>query len=117
MITDDFKALQYLSCVNQLVLDNRSNHNLYWKGEKWMSYRPRPAVACCTGNVNRFMPNYILHAFKENNNEVVAKLYGPMVFETQGIKIEENTNYPFDDRIDFSIIAQRNFVFKMRIPK
>lgn len=116
-VTNDFKALQYLSCVNQVILDNHSNHNLYFKGEKWMTYRPRPAVACCTGNVNRFMPNYIMNMISASEKEIFVKLYGAADFEINGIAIKERTNYPFDENIVFDIKTQRTFTLSLRIPK
>ena len=116
-VTNDFKALQYLSCVNQVILNNYSNHNLYWKGEKWMTYRPRPAVACCTGNVNRFMPNYIMHTFAQEEDKIIAKLYGAVTFKTDGIVIEERTEYPFGDVIAFTVQTQKEFTLSLRIPK
>lgn len=58
-VLENFRGLQYFSCANQIIADYRSNHNEFFKGDKWMSYRPNPGTECCPGNVNWFMPNYI----------------------------------------------------------
>lgn len=82
-----------------------------------MTYRLRPAVACCTGNVNRFMPNYIMNMISASEKEIFVKLYGAADFEINGIAIKERTNYPFDENIVFDIKTQRTFTLSLRIPK
>lgn len=115
-ITEDFRALQYFSCPNQVVLDNTSNHNAFNCGSKWMSYRPNPGTSCCPGNVNRFLPNYCSHMWMHKNDAVYAVMYGPCEFSYKGIKICENTKYPFNDEINFQINTCTNFSFYVRIP-
>ncbi len=56
-VTSDFRAHQYFSGPNQVIADVTSNHNLLTGATPLMSYRPFPATACCTGDVNRIMPN------------------------------------------------------------
>lgn len=121
--SDDFKALQYFSCPNQVVADHRSNHNLYFRGSNWMSYRPNPAVQCCPGEVNRIMPNYAARMWmKDRQGGIVAALYGPSVLNTvvggEAVTIVEETQYPFGEHIDFSVRtgAPVRFAFRLRIP-
>ena len=57
-VRKDFRSLQYLSCPNQAVAIRNCNHNTFYRGETWMSFKPVPATECCPGNVNRIMPNY-----------------------------------------------------------
>ncbi|MBE0698385.1 MAG: glycoside hydrolase family 127 protein, partial [Anaerolineaceae bacterium] len=59
VITKDFKALQYFSCPNQLVATRTSNHNWMSRGDNRMAYRPGHPVQCCTGNIQRAMPNFV----------------------------------------------------------
>lgn len=124
-VRSDFKALQYLSCPNQVVADGNSNHNLYMRGHNWMAYKPNPDVKCCAGEVNRIMPNFAARMWlRDNNNGLVAALYGPSrvtadVGKAQRkVTIVEETNYPFSDRIDFEIRTAAPIVFtlNLRIP-
>ena len=121
-VSENFKALQYFSCPNQVILDRNSNHNLFFKGDKWMSYRPNPGTECCAGNVNRFMPNFTMKMYLKNGNDIYATFYGECVYKdiinNQKIKIIENTNYPFDDTIKFTIKITKptKFNFYFRIP-
>ena len=121
-VEENFKALQYFSCPNQLILDNTSNHNLFFKGDKWMSYRPNPGTECCAGNVNRFFPNYCARMWMQKQNDIFAVLYGAskVSYNINGIniKISEQTDYPFDDRIKFVFKTPQKLKlrFFVRIP-
>jgi hypothetical protein len=106
--SDDFKALQYFSCPNQVVADDTSNHNFYFRGSNWMAYRPNPPVQCCPGEVNRIMPNYAGRMWmSDGRGGIVAALYGPSVLNTridgQDVAIVQETQYPFSEHIDFTI--------------
>ena len=115
-VLEDFRGLQYFSCANQVIADHQSNHNYFHRGSKWMSYRPNPGTECCPGNVNRFLPNYVLNMWKKDGNAVYAVLYGASTFETDGIYIQEDTDYPFRESIAFDIQTKKPFDFIFRIP-
>ena len=115
-VLEDFRGLQYFSCANQVIADYQSNHNYFHRGSKWMSYRPNPGTECCPGNVNRFLPNYVLNMWKKDGNAVYAVLYGASTFETDDIYIQEDTDYPFRESISFDIQTKKPFDFMFRIP-
>ena len=124
-VTSDFRALQYFSCPNQVIADSRSNHNLFERGGPRMSYRPNHDVSCCTGQVNRVMPNFAARMWlSDNNHTIVAALYGPSTITTklgqpaQKVTIHQKTNYPFSEQIDFIIKTARpaKFTLALRIP-
>lgn len=119
-ITEDFKALQYFSCANQIICNEHSNHNKFLKGNCWMSYRPNPGTECCPGNVNRFMPNYILNSWELKDNAIYSLLHldGSFEFEINGKKcqITEDDNYPFCDSFVYDVKATTCFDFYFRIP-
>lgn len=120
-VLEDFKGLQYFSCANQLIADKHSNHCKFFRGGKWMSYRPNPGTECCPGNVNRFMPNYVRNMWRTENNEIYAVLFGASVYTTQiggaSVRIEQKTNYPFEENIEFCVSAQTPFRFYIRLPE
>ncbi|HTX98923.1 MAG TPA: beta-L-arabinofuranosidase domain-containing protein [Bacteroidota bacterium] len=122
-ITKDFKALQYFSCPNQVIADRTSNHNEFTHGSAWMSFRPNPGTECCAGNVNRIMPDFASRMWMvDSTGEPVAALFGPSVFagkaDGDSITIREETKYPFDDKIQFSVSArkQAHVSLTLRIP-
>ena len=106
-ITKDFKSMQYFSCPNQFIATGNSNHNGFKYGLTWMAYRPIHETECCIGNLHRYMPNYVARMWmKDKKGQPVAALYGPSSVEytlPDGtvVKIEEQTNYPFEEKIDF----------------
>lgn len=123
-ITKDFMQHQYFSAPNQMIATHTSNHFGYYP--EFMAYDPGKSVACCTGNINRFMPYYTMHMWmKTPDNGVVAALYGPSTFTTLVGKdsieatITEATSYPFEEQIDFSISLNEptSFDFSFRIPE
>ena len=116
-VTEDFRGLQYFSCANQIITDWQSNHNAYYCGGTQMSYGPKTGTECCTGNINRMMPNYILNMFRADDNAVYADLFGPAAVEIGGIKITEQTNYPFKNSLRFKIESDKAFTFCVRLPK
>ena len=121
-IEENFKALQYFSCPNQVVLDRTSNHSDFFRADKWMSFRPNPGTECCAGNVNRFFPNYCSRMWMKKGRDIIAALYGASEVTYGGgasaVKITEDTKYPFSDDIafNFSLKAPRKLRFKLRIP-
>lgn len=124
-VRSDFKGLQYFSCPNQVVADSSSNHNLFFRGSKWMSYRPNPGTECCPGSVNRIMPNFAARMWmRDADGGLAAVLYGPCCVTAKvgasgtKIRIVEETFYPFSERIDFRIRTPEpvRFPFKLRIP-
>ena len=123
-ITKDFKALQYFSSVNQLICTGTSDNNAFKRGSTWMAYRPIHETECCVGNVNRFMPNFASRLWmRGKQGEVVATLYSPneTAFDIDGqrVTITEQTAYPFEETIRFTISTEGgsvSFPLVLRIP-
>lgn len=119
-VTEDFRALQYFSCGNQLVLDEQSNHNLFKAGNKMMAYSPHPWTACCPGNVNRFMPNYVLNMWRVAENKVYANLLGPSEWKADipggEASVCVETDYPFDNAFRFKAFSTAPITLYVRIP-
>jgi hypothetical protein len=124
-VRSDFKGLQYFSCPNQVVATATSNHNMFHRGQSWMSYRPNPGTECCPGEVNRIMPNYVSRMWlSDGQGGLAAALYGPSQViatvgaEAQPVTILEETEYPFSNRIEFTIKTHQpvEFPLSLRIP-
>jgi uncharacterized protein len=129
-IKNDWKALQYFSCPNQFLATLDSDHN--WPvfkehGGRMMAYQPNPGqhTACCGGNVHRIFPNYVIRMWmKTNDGGLAATLYGPSLVSTtvgpenEPVEIEQSTNYPFEEQIQFKIRSSRavSFPLSLRIP-
>jgi uncharacterized protein len=125
-ILKDFKAMQYFSCPNQLVATQKSNHNPMSRGDNRMSFRPGHPVQCCTGNIQRAMPNFIermwMRGGGDRADEIAAVLFGPGRLETRvagkRLTIQEDTRYPFEEAVRFTLFPEHplHFTFTVRIP-
>ena len=76
---------------------------------------------CCSANINRTLPNYIINMFIHNQqNELMVLGYGPAHLMTKDGRydIQMVTNYPFGESIVLNINAMPNDeVLKLRMPK
>ena len=119
-VDERFKALQYFSSPNQLILDRTSNHCDFLQGDKWLSYRPNPGTECCAGNVNRFFPNYCAAMwFKKGRSNVYSVLFGASEYRhNKNVTIKQVTDYPFSDEIKyvFDTACPVKLKFFVRIP-
>jgi uncharacterized protein len=126
-IKKDWKAVQYFSCPNQVLATLNSDHNAMALGGRMMAYQPNPGqkTACCGGNVHRLFPNYVIRMWMRTaDSGVAATLYGPSRVKTtvgsdnHEVEIVQATDYPFGERIDFTIDAQQAVAFplSLRIP-
>ncbi len=124
-VTEDFSALQYFSCPNQVISAHNTNHNLYYRGDRTMAYATNHIAQCCSGNVNRAMPNYVARMWmQDGKGGLVAALYGPSKVswkvgkENRQVTITEETRYPFRNHVRFAMQMDGDveFPFTVRIP-
>ena len=122
-ITKDFRSLQYFSSVNQFVATGTSNHNIYKHGSTWMAYRPTHETECCSGNVNRMLPNLVSRMWMtDSKGGAVATIYGPSTatFPTDkgDVTITCETSYPFMETLTFFVSGAEgtSIPLTLRIP-
>ena len=121
-VTNDFKAMQYFSAPNQVIAARGS----YIRGGgDQMRFAPNPGTECCPGNVNRMMPNFAINSWMtDGKGGIAATLYAPssVTFpvgeNNTEVTIDEETNYPFTDTINFTFHLKEttSFDFYIRIP-
>ena len=118
-VDDDFKGEQYFSCPNQVIADDTSNHALFFRGEDWMSYAPKKFLPCCAGNVHRFMPNFVLRSWMRCGDEFALFTYAPSVLTARvhgkRVRIEEQTDYPFENSVRLHIQTDDAVTFALRL--
>ncbi|MCR5709348.1 MAG: glycoside hydrolase family 127 protein, partial [Bacteroidales bacterium] len=119
-VTEDFKALQYYSSVNQFLATGTSNHNKDNYCSTWMAYRPTHQTECCAGNIHRMYPNYAARMWLRGSGEAVAALYGPSRFVySPELTFVEETSYPYDETVSFRVEAAKGrhpTTLTLRIP-
>ena len=76
---------------------------------------------CCSANINRALPNYIINMFMHNQkNELMVLGYGPAHLMTKDgqYDIQMDTKYPFGESIVLNINAMpKGEVLKLRMPE
>jgi len=121
-VDDDFKSNQYFSCPNQVVANDNCNHAKFYRGREWMSFAPYQLGGCCAGNVNRFMPNFVYHAWMREGKTLSAVTYCPTEIRVEldgmPVAIREVTDYPFENTVRFQIAlsAPAEFTLVLRKP-
>ena len=118
-VTEDFKALQYYSSVNQFICTGTSNHNEDNFASTWMAYRPTHQTECCAGQIHRLMPNYAARMWLKSADGAVAALYGPSTYKySDNLSFIEETNYPYSDRITIRVKSDKreHLTLRLRIP-
>ena len=124
-VKKDFKALQYLSCPNQVLATTASDHNPFQRGKNWMAFIPDHEVQCCPGNVHRFMPNYAARSWMAVPNGGLAAVFcapgrvtAAVGRERVPVTVEVDTQYPFSGRVDLNVRCAHpvRFPLLLRIP-
>lgn len=116
-VTNDFKALQYYSSVNQFLATGTSNHNKDNYCSTWMAYRPTHQTECCAGNIHRLFPNYAARMWLRGEGEAVAALYGPSAFRySDALTFVEETEYPYGETIFIRADGSGKSRLTLRIP-
>jgi DUF1680 family protein len=111
------KALSYLTTDNRI----RINHSELLRRESYDA--AHMAAVCCALNGSRLMPYYVegMWMKEKDSKALVANLFGPCEFNTTvekiPVKIKEETNYPFSDKISFIINTEKEIRFPLIIRK
>lgn len=120
-VDDDFTGNQYFSCPNQAVANDCSNHVKFFRGKDWMSYAPKKFLACCAGNVHRIMPNFVCRSWMQDQDTLAVFTYtASEINVTVGgmpVRIEEITDYPFENTVRFHIHADSPLEFGLLLRK
>jgi DUF1680 family protein len=133
-ISEDFSSRQYFQQANQVML-TRHRHNFYEEdhhGHTDLCFGLLTGYPCCTCNLHQGWPKLVSHLWYASPDGGVASImYAPSLVtlelgpakgdgDGKGMKvsIHEQTAYPFDDQIHFSISTPGpvQFPFYLRIP-
>ena len=100
VVDQDFKSLQYFSAPNQVISTHYSNHTQSFTQTPRMAYQANHYPECCSGNVNRSMPNFIYRALMKDDEAYYINFYIPGHYEVDNIAFDIVTNYPYDEKIE-----------------
>ncbi|WP_165021438.1 beta-L-arabinofuranosidase domain-containing protein [Dysgonomonas sp. ZJ279] len=122
-VMPDFKALRYITCPNHVMSDSENHRPGIDNSGPFLSMNPFSS-RCCQHNHAQGWPYYIENLILASaDNGVGAAIYGAchakvVVADGKEVSIKEETNYPFEDQIKFTVNTSENvkFPFYLRIP-
>jgi len=123
-LTPDWKGLHYLTCANQVSLDQHNHAPGIENSGTMFSYSPFEVYRCCQHNVSHGWPYYAEELWLATPDRgLCASLYAASevtanVGDGSAVKISEETDYPFSDTITLKISTPKTvkFPLHLRIP-
>ena len=118
------KGITYCKTDNCYILNGKSPHSGFKEKDGRYKYSPTHSdmAVCCNPSYGRNLPYFVSNMWMKANDGIAALLYGPSTLTTNyngvNLKVEELTNYPFSDDIEFVITmdTEVDFNFYLRKP-
>ncbi len=122
-VMPDFKSLRYITSPNHVLSDSENHHPGIDNRGPFLSMNPFSS-RCCQHNHTQGWPYFVENLiYATPDKGVAAVIYGACdaiikVGDGTEIKIAEDTNYPFEEGINFVITTSKSesFPFYFRIP-
>ena len=122
-MTPDMKALRYLTAPNLVQADGGSKSSGFQNGGCMLAFTPH-RYRCCQHNVAHGWPYYAEELWLATpSNGLCASLYAPSEVKAQvgdgvTVTIAEETDYPFDENVRFTIFCPKEvrFPLHLRVP-
>lgn len=119
----DLKALRYITSPNHTISDSENHHPGIDNRGPFLSMNPFSS-RCCQHNHGQGWPYFVEHlVLATPDNGIAAVIYGACtatakVGNGKTVEIIENTNYPFEETITFTVNPSQKiaFPFYLRIP-
>ncbi len=123
-ITDDFTGKQYFQQPNQIEITDKER-NFFNDKVARICFGTTTGYPCCLTNMHQGWPKFVQNTwYATSDNGIAALVYGPTkvtakVANGETITITESTDYPFREKINFTIETPNNvkFPFHLRIPE
>lgn len=127
-ITDDYSARQYYQQFNQVNVTRDYREFSTPHEDTDILFGVLTGYPCCTSNLHQGWPKFVQNLwYATADNGIAALVYAPSevmakVAEGVGVKIQEETAYPFDEVIQFRVsftdksVKEAFFPFHFRVP-
>ncbi len=116
-ISDDMWTHQYVQMSNQIACQTFPGRSLFrTNGGEAHLFGLEPNYGCCTANFNQAWPKFALFAFMYRDDTVLSVIPVPSSLKTKDMDITLKTKYPFENKLEYTIEAQKDFQFQIRVP-
>ncbi|MCL2347398.1 MAG: glycoside hydrolase family 127 protein, partial [Planctomycetaceae bacterium] len=120
----DFRALRYVTSPNQVVSDSKNHHPGIDNSGPFMMMNPFSS-RCCQHNHSHGWPYYVENLWMATPDKgLAAVMYNACtvtakVADGTAVTIHEETRYPFEENVRFTVGAPKNTTFPLyfRVPK
>ncbi|MBN2063902.1 MAG: glycoside hydrolase family 127 protein [Sedimentisphaerales bacterium] len=119
-VMDDHTMRQYFQQANQVEI-SRGDRSFRDDGGLRLVYGLLHGYPCCTCNYHQGWPKFVQHMWLATvDGGLAAMLYGPstvtaMVANGSEVTIKEQTNYPFEETIVFTIASATSVTFPLHL--
>ncbi|WP_163708730.1 beta-L-arabinofuranosidase domain-containing protein [Mangrovibacterium lignilyticum] len=121
--TPDMKALRYITCPNGVTADDQNHAPGIANEGPFLTMNPFSS-RCCQHNHGHAIPYYIQNlVMASNDNGLAAVMYNSCettakVGDGTEVKLTEETNYPFEEQVRFSLNMKSKVQFPLylRVP-
>lgn len=121
---DNYTERQYFQVANQVAVKRGvSNFSLPFDRGMNNVFGPYAGYTCCTANMHQGWTKFTSHLwYGTPDGGLAAMMYGPntltVTLNGKKIVINENTGYPFDDQIKFTVhtASAASFPLQLRVP-
>jgi DUF1680 family protein len=116
-------AICYLKQDDAFFLTGGNNGDSSDKHQTRYRYSPihREAAVCCVPNAGRVFPYFVQHMWMKDGDGLVASLLGPCevrtVIQNRSVSVKVSTDYPFDNRMRFTVEADGPATFPLKVRK
>ena len=116
-ISDDMWTHQYDQLSNQIACQTFKGRSLFKtnSGQSHL-FGLEPNFGCCTANFNQAWPKFALSAFMHCDDTVISAIPIPSSLKTDDTIITLKTDYPFENKLEYTIESKKNLHFKVRVP-
>ncbi|PSR53368.1 hypothetical protein AHMF7605_07425 [Adhaeribacter arboris] len=125
--TDDYMGRQYFQQANQVMLTRHIRNFDQNHGGTDVCYGLLTGYPCCTSNMHQGWPKFTQNLwYATPDHGIAALLFSPSEVKAKvangaEVKFTEETNYPFNETINFTLTTDKNtksvtFPFHLRIP-
>ncbi|QMU27939.1 beta-L-arabinofuranosidase domain-containing protein [Adhaeribacter radiodurans] len=126
--TDDYLGRQYFQQANQVMLTRHIRNFDQNHGGTDVCYGLLTGYPCCTSNMHQGWPKFTQNLwYATPDNGLAALVFSPSEVKAKvgngsEVKFTENTNYPFEEAITFTLTTDKKtktiaFSFHLRIPE
>lgn len=116
-ISEDMWTHQYDQMSNQIACEKFNMKAPFGtNGPESHLFGLEPNFGCCTANFNQGFPKLALSAYMYSGDTVINSVMLPSRLNADGISIKLETDYPFVNKMNYTINAEKAFTFIVRVP-